>query len=149
MNSLRILYLSGRGLVLVAVIFSGILLIPFHIVLAADEGQFAEIHTIESTGTVNAVHKDSLVIDDSAVLLDGTVQLYDQYGNSANQSLFEEGDQVFVASAEDEQAGKWWIVSIKLAKKGSGKKEDTSSGQEQTRQSEGKGIQKIDGVWTN
>jgi hypothetical protein len=147
MNSLRILYLSGRSLVLVAVIFFGALLIPFHIVSAADEGQSAEKNTVERTGTVDSVHKDSLVIDDSAVLLDGTVQLYDQYGNSADQSLFEEGDQVAVVFAEDEQAGKWWIVSIKLAKKGDGKKEGTSSEQEQTKQP--KEIKKVDGVWTN
>lgn len=147
MNSLRILYLSGRSLVLVAVIFSGALLIPLHTVRAADEGEPAEKNTVERTGTVDSVYKDSLVIDDSSVLLDGTVQLYDQYGNSADQSLFEEGDQVAVVFAEDEQAGKRWIVSVKLAKKGSGKKEDISSEQEQTKQP--KGIKKINGVWTN
>jgi hypothetical protein len=148
MNSLKMLYVSGRSFALTMVFLLGALLVPFYMASAQDEEEVADKNVLEQRlGTVDRVGEESLVIDDSTVFLNGSVKLYDQYGNNANKGHFQEGDLVTLALAEDEKAGKKWVVSVTLVQKGGGKKQTASSGQEESKQPQV--IQEVNGVWTN
>jgi len=144
--------LSVRSSIVMAVLvlwglFSFLSPASAHRASSAKEREAVETKTVERKGTVDSVAEDSMVINDSDISLDGSVKLYDQYGNSAKADMFAQGDEVTVAFAEDEEAGTEAIVFIKLAKKSSGSGNNASSEQPDTESSQE--LKKVDGVWTN
>ncbi len=149
MNRLRILYLSKQNIILVIGIILGMMLFPHYMIEAATEEKRTEKDSIEAIGTIDSVHKDNLVIDDSAVFLNRNVHIYDENGKGISQSQLKQGDQVAVTFIEDESAGTQRIVSIQLVKKGSGVNGDTFSESGQGKANSPQVIKKVNGVWTN
>ena len=126
-------------------IFCLVLMFPHY--SGAEKEEPAQKTTVEKTGIVDSVHKDGLVINDSKLLLDNSIVLYDKYRNRTNQSSFKEGDHVIVTSLEDEQSSNRRVLSVRLAKQGIGQESngDSASGKEKPSQV----IKKVNGVWTN
>lgn len=116
-----------------AILFLGMVMINH---AAAEEE--APVTTEEHAGTVDAVHDNSLVINDSTVALNDSILLQDQGGDRMKGSEFKVGDEVLVVMAEDEKAGTWNTVSITR------KKGHTSSVSQSPQE-----IHKVDGVWRN
>lgn len=110
---------------------------------AAAQGE-AKAETKKLAGTVDAVYDDHLVINDSSILLDGSVLFYKESGGKMSGSEFRVGDQVAIVLTENEALGNLQIVSVTRTKGSSGKDADssTTSSQQIIRQD-------ADGVWRN
>ncbi len=147
MNRLKIFISKKTVAVLSALMLFGVItvMLPGYGTAEEDEPEFVKAEKTEELSTVDAVQKNAFVINDSVVLLDRSIPLYDRYGNRAGQNSFKVGDQVIVTSIEDEESSDHRIVSIRLAK--NNEQNNTSSEQPTTNQDQV--IKKVNGVWTN
>ena len=149
MNKLRVLRLSKQNIILVIGIVFGMMLFPHYMIEAATEERNTEKNSIETLGTIDSVHEDNVVIDDSAVFLNRDVHFYDENGKGMSQSQLQQGDQVAVTFIEDESAGTQRVASIQLVKKGSEMNGDVSSPSEQGEATAPQVLKKVNGVWPN
>ncbi len=98
----------------------------------------------ERTGTVDAVRKDKLIIDDSAVWFTESVLFYDRYGKRTSKDAFKVGNRVLITTSEDRD-GTRTLVSLSLVKSGKGAEEDVNKRNHPEEQK----IKKVNGVWVN
>lgn len=145
MKIFRKLYLVEWRLAFAAGIFCLVLIFPHY--SNAEKEEPVQETTVEKTGIVDSVHEDGLVINDSKLLLDSSIALYNQYKSRIDQSSFKEGDQVIVTSVENEQASKQRVLSVRLAKQGRG--QERNNDPESERRKPSQVIKKINNVWTN
>lgn len=144
MNRLKILISKKTVAVLSVLVFFGIITIMLPGYGTAEETE-TEVEGTEELSIVDSVQENAFVLNDSVVLLDRSISLYDRYGNKTEQSAFKVGDQVIVTSVENEESGEQQIVSIRLTK--SNGQKSTSSDQPTTKGNQV--IRKMNGVWTN
>jgi hypothetical protein len=145
MNRLGWLYRAGQLFIFAAGILSGVLMTPQY--SGAEKEESVQENTVERTGVVDFVHKDALVINDSTLVLDSSIQLYDKHRNKTDQSSFKKGDRVIVTSVESEQTSNRRVTSVRLAKQGKG--QENSANSESGKAKPSQVIKKANGIWTN
>ena len=101
MNRLKMFIAEKTAAVLRAAVIFGLVTVLFPGYTSAQEDESEMVQKAEETeelATVDSVQENAFVLNDSVVLLDRSILLYDRYGNRKEQSAFKVGDQVKIKS---------------------------------------------------
>lgn len=122
----------------------GTLAVPANHAAAEEETEetAAPVATEQRGGTVDAVSDDHLVINDSSIPLNGSLQFYNEGGGRMSGSEFRVGDKVEMVLIENKVLGSWELVSVTRTKGGSAETPSTTPSQQVIRKD-------ADGVWRN